>query len=179
MLLLTDVVVPEERRLALGDADACLDRALDLATTGAVAEGLGGALTLLSMTVEHLRTREQFGQPIGRFQALQHRAAQMFIECELLRFSSLQAMVRATDEDPNVRRAAVSAAKAQLAESAGYVARQSIQLHGGLDRVDQVDAGADAALPGVLLRRGCAPGANAGTGASTAPVPAQEPAHGA
>lgn len=141
MLRLENARVPSSRRLALGDAEATLERALDLAATGAVAEGLGGARTMLAATVEHLRTRQQFGRLLGSFQALQHRAAQMYIETELLASSSTQAMVRATDPDPDVRRRAVSAAKAQLAESGTFVARQTLQLHGGIGMTDEHDVG--------------------------------------
>ena len=140
-LTLADVTLSEDHRLMQGCAEQHLERALDLAAAGAVAEGLGCALSVLRMTLEHLRTREQFGRPIGTFQALQHAAAQMYIESELLRSSSLQAMVHATADDPRVRRRAVSAGKAQLAESGGYIARQSIQLHGGIGVTDEHDLG--------------------------------------
>ncbi len=96
---------------------------------------------MLASTVEHLRTRQQFGRFLGSFQALQHRAAQMYIETELLASSSTQAMVRATDPEPEVRRRAVSAAKAQLSESGTFVARQTLQLHGGIGITDEHDVG--------------------------------------
>lgn len=140
-LTLTDVTLSDEHRLTQGRAEQHLERAMDLAAAGAVAEGLGGALRVLDMTMEHLRTRTQFGRPIGSFQVLQHAAAQMYIESELLRSSSLQAMVHATADDLQVRRRAVSAAKAQLAESGGYIVRQSIQLHGGIGVTDEHDIG--------------------------------------
>jgi alkylation response protein AidB-like acyl-CoA dehydrogenase len=121
--------------------DAILDRTMDYAAAAAVAEGVGLASTMLNMTVEYLGTREQFGVKIGSFQALQHRAVDMYAETELLRSISMASMVRADEEDASTRRADVSAAKYQLATGGIWVAQQSLQLHGGIGVTDEHDIG--------------------------------------
>ncbi len=118
-----------------------LERALDVGAAGAVAEGVGVARTVLGMTTEYLRTREQFGVKIGTFQALQHRAVDMFIETELLKSASMLASIEIEDADPAKRRAAVSTAKVQLHHSGNFVVRQAIQLHGGIGITDEHDVG--------------------------------------
>ncbi|MBK8239483.1 MAG: acyl-CoA dehydrogenase family protein [Deltaproteobacteria bacterium] len=123
------------------DAGVALERAHDAAAAMAVAEGLGVCQAVLDMTVEQLRTREQFGVPIGSFQALQHRAVEMFVEVQLIKSVSVLASVRAADDDDAERRRAVSAAKAQLAMSGRFVTQQAIQLHGGIGITDEHDVG--------------------------------------
>ena len=93
------------------------------------------------MTSDYLRTREQFGVKIGTFQALQHRAVDMFIEAELLRSLAIMASIKVSDDDPEERRRAVSAAKVHLAQSGRFIAAQSIQLHGGIGVTDEHDIG--------------------------------------
>jgi alkylation response protein AidB-like acyl-CoA dehydrogenase len=134
------VALDPERRLAAAPAAGVLARVLDYGAAGAVAEGLGVASAMLDLTTEYLGTREQFGVKIGSFQALQHRAVDMFIEVALLRSMSMEAMVRA-DEDGPERCAAVSAAKHQLGIGGQLVSRQSVQLHGGIGVTDEHDIG--------------------------------------
>ncbi|MBW2191930.1 MAG: pimeloyl-CoA dehydrogenase small subunit, partial [Deltaproteobacteria bacterium] len=93
------------------------------------------------MTVDYLGTREQFGVKIGSFQALQHRAVDMYAEAELLRSISMAAMVRADEEDLRTRRDDICAAKYQLATGGIWVAQQSLQLHGGIGVTDEHDIG--------------------------------------
>jgi alkylation response protein AidB-like acyl-CoA dehydrogenase len=135
-----DVALTADRQLAAAPVDQVLTRVLDYGAAGAVAEGLGVASAMLDLTTEYLGTREQFGVKIGSFQALQHRAVDMFIEVALLRSMSLEAMVRA-DEDSPERSAAVSAAKHQLGIGGQFVSRQSVQLHGGIGVTDEHDIG--------------------------------------
>ena len=123
-----------------GDA-AVLARVLDAGAAAACAEGLGVAQASLDMTVEYLKTREQFGRPIGSFQALQHRAVDMFVEVELCRSSAIEAMIRVADPGDRARGAAVSAAMVQLATGGRFVVRQAIQLHGGIGITDEHDIG--------------------------------------
>lgn len=139
--IVIDGTIADEFRLAGGDAAAALERAHDAAAAMAVSEGLGICQAVLELTVGHLRTREQFGVPIGSFQALQHRAVEMFVEVELIRSMAVLAAVRADDDDDDVRRRAVSAAKAQLATSGRFVTQQAIQLHGGIGITDEHDVG--------------------------------------
>ena len=137
-----DVVVDENARLGEeGEGAAVLDRTMDYAAAAAVAEGVGIATTMLRMTLDYLGTREQFGVKIGSFQALQHRAVDMYAETELLRSISMASMVRADENDAQARRADISAAKYQLATGGIWVAQQSLQLHGGIGVTDEHDIG--------------------------------------
>ncbi len=137
-----DCTVGEEQRLgAEGAALPALERALDYGAAAAVAEGHGVMKASLDMTVEYLKTREQFGVKIGVFQALQHKAVDMFIETELTRSVMLLAAIKADVDDVAERQRAVSVAKAQFAMSGRFVSQQSIQLHGGVGVTDEHDIG--------------------------------------
>jgi len=139
---LDNVVVDRNARLGEeGSGAEALDRTMDYAAAAAVAEGVGVATTMLRMTVDYLGTREQFGAKIGSFQALQHRAVDMYAETELLRSISMASMVRADEDDISTRRGDISAAKVQLATSGIWVAQQSLQLHGGIGVTDEHDIG--------------------------------------
>ena len=139
---LDNVAVADDARLGEeGSGAAVLDRTMDYAAAAAVAEGVGIATTMLYMTVDYLGTREQFGVKIGSFQALQHRAVDMYAEAELLRSISMASMVRADEEDPRTRRGDISAAKYQLGTGGLWVAQQSLQLHGGIGVTDEHDIG--------------------------------------
>jgi len=139
---LDNVAVADAARLGEeGSGAAVLDRTMDYAAAAAVAEGVGIATTMLQMTIDYLGTREQFGVKIGSFQALQHRAVDMYAETELLRSISMASMVRADGDDDNTRHADISAAKYQLATGGIWVAQQSLQLHGGVGVTDEHDIG--------------------------------------
>jgi alkylation response protein AidB-like acyl-CoA dehydrogenase len=120
---------------ALGDGENALpliERVVDEARTALCAEAVGLMDESLKTTVEYLKTRKQFGVPIGSFQTLQHRAADMFVALEQARSMSMFATM-ATDFDSAKERAdAVAAAKVQIGKSAKFVGQQSIQLHGGI-----------------------------------------------
>ena len=118
-----------------------LDAAIDLGAAAACAEGLGIARTVLDMTVAYLKTRKQFGVAIGTFQALQHKAVDMFVEVELLRSTMILAAIKADDENAEERKRAISIAKAQLAVSGKFVVQQAVQLHGGIGITDEHDVG--------------------------------------
>jgi alkylation response protein AidB-like acyl-CoA dehydrogenase len=118
-----------------------LEAALDMGAAAACAEGLGIARTVLDMTVAYLKTRKQFGAAIGTFQALQHRAVDMFVEVELLQSTCILAAIRADDADVEERKRAISIAKAQLAVGGKYVVQQAVQLHGGIGITDEHDIG--------------------------------------
>lgn len=137
-----DCEVSEDRRLGEeGKALAALELALDHGAAATVAEGHGVMRAALDMTVEYLKTREQFGVKIGVFQALQHRAVDMFVEVELAKSVMLLAALKADASDDADRKRAISIAKAQLAMSGRYVSQQSIQLHGGVGVTDEHDIG--------------------------------------
>ena len=113
----------------------------DRGIAGLCAEAVGVMERLLEMTAEHLRTRRQFGQPIGNFQALQHRAADMAIAIEQARSTALLAAAKVEAEDRRVRRRAISAAKVMAGQSGRYVGGQAVQLHGGMGMTDDLPVG--------------------------------------
>ncbi|MGD8860695.1 MAG: acyl-CoA dehydrogenase family protein [Myxococcales bacterium] len=123
-----------------GAAAPALDEALDLGAAAACAEGAGLLDAAFQMTRDYLDERVQFGVKIGSFQALQHRAVDMFIELQLAKATMLLAALKA-DEDPEERRRGVSIAKAQLGESGRFITAQAIQLHGGIGVTDEHDIG--------------------------------------
>ena len=89
-------------------------------------------------TLNYLKTRKQFGVPIGKFQALQHRMADMFIAAEQSRSMAVNAAVYADSEDAVVRRRAVSGAKAYIGRAARLVGQEAVQMHGAMGVVDDV-----------------------------------------
>lgn len=124
-----------------GEALPVIEAVLDEGAAAACAEGAGINRTVLDMTCDYLRTREQFGAKIGSFQALQHRAVDMFVETELSKSVAMMASIKVSDPDEVERQSAVSAAKAQLAVSGRLVTLQAIQLHGGIGITDEHDVG--------------------------------------
>ena len=121
-----------------GGAFPALSAVFDLGIAALCAEAVGALQASLDATVEYTRTRKQFGQPIGKFQALQHRMADMLMHVEQARSMSYLAALRCTDPDAAVRRRAVSAAKALVGQACRYVGQQSIQLHGGMGMTDEL-----------------------------------------
>lgn len=122
-------------------AGTLLDELVDLGAAAACAEASGILRTVLGMTVEYLKTREQFGVKIGTFQALQHRAVDMFIQTELQKSTAVMAMIKSSGADTPDRQRAISAAKVQMSVSGRFVTQQAIQLHGGIGVTDEHDVG--------------------------------------
>ena len=124
------------------DVGEALALALDEAALATSAYLLGGMERAFAMTLDYLKTRQQFGRIIGTFQALQHRAADVKMQIALTR-ASVEAAAAALDAGAagDARRAAVSRAKARAAEASMLVARQCIQLHGGIGYTAQYDVG--------------------------------------
>lgn len=104
----------------------------DIAIAALAAELVGCMQALHDLTLEHLKTREQFGVPLGTFQVLQHRAVDMLVSLEQARSMAMYAATMAGHRDPRVRAAAMSAVKYQVGKAARHVGHQAIQLHGGL-----------------------------------------------
>ena len=123
-----------------GRGGALLERVVDQATVGLCAEMLGSMSEAFERTLDYLKAREQFGVPIGSFQALQHRAAEIFIEIELCR-SAVMAAARAVDEGAADAAKLVSLAKARCSEAGIHVANEAIQMHGGIGMTDEHDIG--------------------------------------
>ena len=95
---------------------------------------------LNAATLEYLKTRQQFGVPIGKFQALQHRMAEMFMQLEQARSMATLAAVKLASGDVEERRRTVSAAKAKIGQAAKFVGQQAVQLHGGMGVTDELPA---------------------------------------
>lgn len=117
-----------------------LEPVLDRARVALAAEMMGCALEAFERTVAYLKVREQFGVPIGSFQALQHRAAQMQADLELCRSVLLQAL-SAIDESPEQLPLLASLAKAKLNELVKRVTNEAVQMHGGIGVTDELDIG--------------------------------------
>jgi pimeloyl-CoA dehydrogenase small subunit len=115
-----------------GNALPLIERVVDEARTAISAEAVGIMDESLKATVEYLKTRKQFGVPIGSFQTLQHRAADMFVALEQARSMSMFATMASDIDDARERATAVAAAKVQIGKSGKFVGQQSIQLHGGI-----------------------------------------------
>ena len=117
-----------------------LDQVLDRARAGLAAEMLGTATQAFEITLDYLKTRTQFGQLIGTFQALQHRAAKMYTELELTR-SCVEAALTAIDNNANDIAQLASLAKAKASETLHLVSTEMVQMHGGIGMTDAHDAG--------------------------------------
>jgi alkylation response protein AidB-like acyl-CoA dehydrogenase len=122
-----------------GGADL-LEKVLDRARAGIAAEMLGSALQAFETTLDYLKVRVQFGQVIGSFQALQHRAAKMFTDLELSR-STVEAALAAIDADSPDVPELVSLAKAKMGDTFHLVSNEMVQMHGGIGMTDAHDAG--------------------------------------
>ena len=127
---------------AVGAGADVLDPALDIARIGLSAEMLGSLQECFERTVEYLKERKQFGVAIGSFQALKHRAANMFCEIELSKSCVLEALT-ALDEGRDASEVAklASLTKAKVGETFNLVSREGIQMHGGIGMTDEFDIG--------------------------------------
>jgi alkylation response protein AidB-like acyl-CoA dehydrogenase len=126
----------------VGDPDGAgtwLARALDLAATALAMEQVGGAQRCLDMTVEYARVRHQFGKPIGSFQAIKHRCADMLLRVESARAAAYYAAWAAAEEAEELP-AVASLARAYCSEAYSWVAGETIQVHGGIGFTWEHDA---------------------------------------
>ena len=119
-----------------GDATAALSRALDLALVALTAEQVGGAQRCLDMAVDYAKIRMQFGRPIGSFQAIKHKCAEMLIEVESAKSAAYHAAGSTADE----LGVAAAIAKAYCSEAYFHVAAETIQVHGGIGFTWEHDA---------------------------------------
>lgn len=123
----------------VGKGAPLLERILDAARAGLAAEMLGASVQAFETTLEYMKTRVQFGQTIGSFQALQHRAAELFTELELTR-SSVEGALAAIDSGAPAGEV-VSLAKIRACDTLHRVSNEMVQLHGGIGMTDAHDAG--------------------------------------
>ncbi|MFT4520831.1 MAG: alkylation response protein AidB-like acyl-CoA dehydrogenase [Halioglobus sp.] len=140
-LSFTDVRVDSNAALgSLGDCMPVLESILDRARIGIAAEMLGTASAAFDMTLDYLKTREQFGQVIGSFQALGHRAAALFSLQEQSR-SCVEAALQAVDDGADNVPELASLAKCQVGKFLFEMSNELIQIHGGIGMTDEFDAG--------------------------------------
>ncbi len=141
MVGLEGVALPESALVGdVGEGFAILSQLMDRATVGLCAEMLGGMNRAFELSLEHLREREQFGTRIGSFQALKHRAAQLFVQLELSR-SVVMAAARAIDEGEDNAAQLVSLAKARCSDAYVEVTNEAVQFFGGVGMTDEYDIG--------------------------------------
>lgn len=115
-----------------GDGWPVLERVAEFAIAALAAEAVGIMAALHQMTIDYLRTRQQFGGPIAQFQVLQHRAVDMFIALEQARSMAFYAAMMVEHADAAERAAALSAVKVQINRSCRFVGQEAVQLHGGI-----------------------------------------------
>jgi alkylation response protein AidB-like acyl-CoA dehydrogenase len=125
---------------SVGGGAALLADVIDRATVGLCAEMLGSMEAAFSMTLDYLKTRQQFGAPIGSFQALKHRAAVMFTELELARSAVLAAAMAIDESNPHAAEF-VSVAKARCSDTFMLIGNEGVQMHGGIGMTDEHDIG--------------------------------------
>ncbi len=141
-IALTDVAVSEADVLGdVGEALPVIERIVEAGIAATSGEVVGMMETIHEMTLEYLKTREQFGQPIGRNQALQHRSAEMFMALEQGRSMAMLAAVSTEEADAAERAHAMSMAKVGVGQSGKFVSQQGIQLHGGIGMTEEYAVG--------------------------------------
>ena len=136
-LVFDDVTLDNAAALVAGNALPLIEQAVDIATAALCAEALGVMRATLDLTTEYLRTRKQFGQPLGKFQVLQHACADMFVACEEAQSASLLASARCLHADPRARRRAIAAAKVTINKAARFIGQTAVQLHGGIAMTEE------------------------------------------
>ncbi len=141
-LQLTNVHVNSDSLIGVLDqAYPLIELVVDRGIAALCAEAVGCMGALNQATLEYLKTRQQFGVPIGRFQALQHRMVDMLIQYEQARSMACLAAVRVDAPDAAERRRAVSAAKELIGRAGRFIGQQAIQLHGGMGMTDELNVG--------------------------------------
>ncbi len=123
-----------------GQAWASLAKARDEGAAAVCAEAVGCMRKVLADTVEYCKQRQQFGQPIGSFQVLQHRMVDMYMELEQS-VAAVYLAVLNLDAEPMARARAVSAAKATVGRAARFIGQQAVQLHGGMGMTEELAIG--------------------------------------
>jgi alkylation response protein AidB-like acyl-CoA dehydrogenase len=121
-----------------GEGYAVVEEVVDYATALLCAEAVGAIRYANEATLEYLKTRRQFGVPIGSFQALQHRMVEMMISYEQARSMACLACVKVDTAGPAERRHVISAAKIKIADACRHVSQESVQLHGGMGMTEEL-----------------------------------------
>jgi alkylation response protein AidB-like acyl-CoA dehydrogenase len=123
---------------AEAQAFSAIEAAHHIALSALCAEAVGIMKAMLALTIEYTRSRKQFGQPIAKFQVLQHRMTDMFIQSEQATSMSYLAAIRCVDPDLMERRRAMAAAKVVIGQAGRFIAQQAVQLHGGMGMTDEM-----------------------------------------
>ena len=118
-----------------------IDRLIDRGAIAVCAEACGAMAAVTQATVDYLKTRQQFGQPLSKFQVLQHRLVDMSVSGEEARAVVHAALQALDDNAPGAHSAQCGRAKVQTARSARFVGGQAIQLHGGMGMTDELAIG--------------------------------------
>ncbi|MBN9532315.1 MAG: acyl-CoA dehydrogenase family protein [Alphaproteobacteria bacterium] len=136
-----NVEVPAARLIGTADDGyALVERAVDEAIAAHCAEATGAMKVLVDTTVEYSKTRKQFGVPIGKFQALQHRMVDMFINYEQSVSMTLMVTLKLGESDGE-RAKAASAAKVQIGKAGRSVGQEAVQIHGGIGMTEELNVG--------------------------------------
>jgi pimeloyl-CoA dehydrogenase small subunit len=137
-----EITLDGVRAVALNDdALPLIEHAVDEAIAALCAEAVGTMQAMHDLTLEYLKTRKQFGRPIGSFQVLQHRSVDMLVALEQARSMAMFAAVMAAEENPIERRRAIAAAKVQIGRSGKHIGQEAIQLHGGIGMTMEYSVG--------------------------------------
>jgi alkylation response protein AidB-like acyl-CoA dehydrogenase len=123
---------------AEGKGLAIIEKALDVANAALCAETVGIMTAVNDTTLEYLKTRKQFGQAIGKFQALQHRMADMVVWAEQAKSMMMLAAVKASDKNAAERSRAIAGARAYVSQASRFVGQNAVQLHGGMGVTDEM-----------------------------------------
>jgi alkylation response protein AidB-like acyl-CoA dehydrogenase len=151
---LDDLAAADVRLERVENANPVLDEILDLGAALTCAEAVGAMKYACDTTLEYLKTRRQFGVPIGAFQALQHRMVEMFIAYEQAKSMACLACSKVdSSEDAKDRSRSVSAAKIKIADSARHVSQEAVQLHGGMGMSEELKVSHTFRRLTVLARR--------------------------
>ncbi len=121
-----------------GKAFPAIEAAHEQAISALCGEAVGIMKAVNTATLDYTKSRKQFGQPISRFQALQHRMADMFLHSEQARSMSYLAAIKCVDPDAGERRRALSAAKVIIGQAGRFVGQQAVQLHGGMGMTEEL-----------------------------------------
>lgn len=124
-----------------GQAREALEEALDRAVAAQCAEGVGAMTELVEQTTEFLKVRRQFGSPLGKFQALQHRLVDMLIALEQARSMATVAALAVDSAEPERRKGLVSVAKVRVGKAARLIGKEAIQMHGAMGMTDECRVG--------------------------------------
>jgi alkylation response protein AidB-like acyl-CoA dehydrogenase len=125
----------------VGGGFPVVERVVEAGIAALAAEAIGAMEAMQAMTLEYLKTRQQFGQPIGRNQALQHRASEMYMALEQGRSLAMLAAMTLEEADPAERARSIATAKVGIGQAARFVSQNAVQLHGGIGMTEEYAVG--------------------------------------